>query len=162
LFVAVFPPPDEIRSLRHALPSSARLTSTDRWHLTLVFLGEVPDDRIDEVTRVLSGVATPGPFSLRLGGAGRFGAVAWAAVDGDLAGLHALRNAAKDALDAGGFPSDSRPYTPHLTVSYRSDDATRRALAGYAGRPWPVTDFVLVRSQGGVYSRLAAWHLTAG
>ncbi len=160
--MAVFPPPDEIRSLRHALPSSARLTSTDKWHLTLVFLGEVADDRIDEVTRILAGVPTPGPFSLRLGGAGRFGTVAWAAVDGDLARLHALRDAAKAALDSGGFPSDARPFAPHLTVSYRGDDATRRALAGYAGRPWPVTGFALVRSRGGVYSRLAAWALTAG
>ena len=155
--MAVFAPPGEIRSLRRALPSSAALTRTDKWHLTLVFLGEVPDDRIDRVAEILAGVPTPGPFTLRLGGTGRFGKVAWAAVHGDLAELTALRDAAKAALDAGGFGSDDRPFTPHLTVSYRGDDATRRALAGYAGAPWPVTEFALVRSQDGVYSRVATW-----
>jgi 2'-5' RNA ligase len=155
--VAVFPPPDEIRSLRHALPSSAPLTRTDKWHLTLVFLGEVPDDRVDRVIEVLGAIPRSGPFPLRLAGTGRFGKVAWAAVDGDLPRLTALREAARTALDAAGFPSDPRPFTPHLTVSYRADAATGRALAGYAGNSWPVTEFALVRSQDGVYSRLAAW-----
>jgi 2'-5' RNA ligase len=155
--VAVFPPPDEIRSLRRALPSSAPLTRTDKWHLTLVFLGEVPDASVDRLTGALAAVPSTGPFTLRLRGTGRFGKVAWAAVDGDLPRLTALRETARTAADAAGFPSDPRPFTPHLTVSYRADDATRDALAAYAGAPWPVTEFVLVRSQDGVYSRLAAW-----
>ncbi|MET0418240.1 MAG: RNA 2',3'-cyclic phosphodiesterase [Actinoplanes sp.] len=154
--MAVFPPPAEIRSLRHALPSSARLTRTDKWHITLVFLGEVPDDRVDQLTEILAHLPPRGPFSLRLGGGGRFGTAAWTAVDGDLAALLALRDSVKGALDPA-FPSDDRPFTPHLTVSYRADAATQRALADYAGQPWPVTEFSLVRSRDGAYSPVASW-----
>jgi 2'-5' RNA ligase len=155
--VAVFPPPDEVRSLRRALPASASLTHTDKWHVTLVFLGEVAEDQVTEVAGILRTVPVPGRFSLRLGGSGRFGAVAWAAVDGDLATLGDLRAAVKDALDARGFPSDERPFTPHLTVSYHGDEPTRRALAGYAGTSWTVSEFALVRSRDGAYEQLHSW-----
>ncbi len=152
--MAVFPPPDAIRSLRHALPSSAPLTRTDKWHVTLVFLGEVA---VDAVARLLATVPAPGPFALRLTGGGRFGTVTWAGVDGDLPRLHDLRTAVRDALTAGGFPVDERRFTPHLTVSYRGDADTRTALAGYAGPSWTVTEFTLVRSRDGTYERLASW-----
>lgn len=155
--MAVFPPPDEVRSLRRALPTSASLTPTDMWHVTLVFLGEVAEDQVEEVAGILRAVPVPGRFSLRLGGSGRFGAVAWAAVGGDLAALGDLRSAVKDALDAGGFPSDERPFTPHLTVSYHGDEPARRALAGYAGTSWTVSEFALVRSRDGAYEQLQSW-----
>jgi 2'-5' RNA ligase len=155
--VAVFPPSGEIRSLRRALPSSAPLTDTGKWHVTLLFLGEVAEDRVEAVARILRDVPVPGRFSLRLGGSGRFGAAAWAAVDGDLEALGDLRAAMKDALDAGGFPSDGRPFTPHLTVSYNGDEATGRALADYTGSPWTVSEFALVRSRDGAYEQLHAW-----
>ena len=155
--MAVFPPPDEVRSLRRALPASASLTHTDMWHVTLVFLGEIPDERVEQVAEILRTVPVPGRFALRLGGSGQFGAVAWAAVDGDLEKLGELRAAVKDALDARGFRSDERPFTPHLTVSYRGDEATRRALTGYAGSSWTVSEFALVRSHDGSYEQVYSW-----
>jgi RNA 2',3'-cyclic 3'-phosphodiesterase len=157
LFVAVFPPPDEIGSLRRALPASAPLTNTDKWHVTLVFLGEVAEERVEEVAGILRAVPVPGRFSLRLGGSGRFGAVAWAAVGGDLEALGVLRATVKDALDARGFRSDDRPFTPHLTVSYDGDEPTRRALADYAGTSWVVSEFALVSSRDGAYEQLHSW-----
>jgi 2'-5' RNA ligase len=128
----------------------------DKWHVTLVFLGEAPPER---VTSVLAEVPTPGPFSLLLKGGGRFGAAAWAGVDGDLARLTELRDAVRDALTLGGFPSDDRPFHPHLTVSYHQDALLRGALAGYAGRPWDVTTFALVESVEGRYEKVASWPL---
>lgn len=106
---------------------------------------------------LLAEVPTPGPFSLRLSGGGQFGAAAWAGVDGDLARLAELRQSVRDALTLGGFPSDDRPFHPHLTVSYRADAALRQALAGYAGPPWAVTSFALVQSVEGRYELLESW-----
>jgi 2'-5' RNA ligase len=157
LFVAVFPPPDAVRSLRRALPASASLTRAEKWHVTVVFLGEVDGPRVDAVAEILSGVAPPRPFGLRLAGGGRFGEVAWAGLDGDLDHLGALHDELRTALTAGGFSSDDRPYNPHMTVSYHGDAATRRALAAFSGKPWEVSEFALVRSLAGEYEQLRAW-----
>ncbi|MBM2618067.1 RNA 2',3'-cyclic phosphodiesterase [Actinoplanes sp. LDG1-06] len=156
LFVAVYPPPSALTPLLDALPSSSRLTALDKWHLTLVFLG---DAAASPVAEALADVPSPPPFELRLSGGGRFGSVSWAGVDGDVAQLHELREGIRDALTLAGFPSDSRPFQPHLTVSYTPDPALRNALAAYEGAPWPVTGFTLLESTEGRYNRLASWLL---
>jgi 2'-5' RNA ligase len=143
-----------VRSLRAVLPSDAHLTHPSKWHVTLVFLGEAPTD---EVSSVLSGVSPRGGFSLRLSGGGRFGTAAWAGVTGDLAALASLQESLRTLLSDSGYPSDARPYQPHLTVSYRGDGAVRRALAGYLSSPWTVTEFALVESEDGGYRRLQSW-----
>jgi 2'-5' RNA ligase len=143
-----------VRSLRAVLPSAARLTRPSKWHVTLVFLGEAP---VAEVSSVLSGVGPEGSFSLRLAGGGRFGTAAWAGVAGDLDELFRLQSRVKSDLSEAGFLSDSRPYQPHLTVSYRGDRAVRAALADYAGSPWTVTEFALVESKDGGYETLSTW-----
>jgi len=143
-----------IRSLHAALPPGAPLTKPSKWHVTLVFLGEAP---LAEVSSVLSGVAPRGGFSLRLAGGGRFGAAAWAGVAGDLDQLGRLQRQIKSDLSVSGFLSDSRPYQPHLTVTYRGDQVVRAALADYAGSPWTVTEFALVESKDGDYLPLRSW-----
>ncbi|WP_245577443.1 RNA 2',3'-cyclic phosphodiesterase [Paractinoplanes globisporus] len=140
--------------MHDALPPGARLTRPSKWHVTLVFLGEAP---IDAVASVLSALPAAGSFSLRLSGGGRFGSAAWAGVDGELDALGRLRERVRAALTDAGFPSDSRPYQPHLTVTYRGDGAVRAALAGHASPPWTVDDFVLVESNDGDYRPLRSW-----
>jgi 2'-5' RNA ligase len=85
--------------------------------------------------------------------------VAWAAVDGDLERLATFREDVRTALEAAGFPSDPRPFTPHVTVSYQGDEATRQALATYRGDQWEATEFTLVESQAGTYRKLQSWPL---
>ncbi|MFI5894358.1 RNA 2',3'-cyclic phosphodiesterase [Actinoplanes sp. NPDC051513] len=156
LFVAVFPPSSAVEPLKSCLPSGAELTRPSKWHVTLVFLGEVPPD---EVAAVLDDVPVASNFTLRLAGGGRFGSAAWAAVRGDLPALGRLRADVRNALTAAGFPSDDRPYRPHLTVTYRGDPAIGGALAGYVGDSWTVDEFALVDSHDGEYETLRTWPL---
>ena len=173
LFVAVFPPEDVLADLRRRLTAApavadrrVRLTPADRWHVTLVFLGEVDAVRLPEVERALGGVVPVGPLRLRLSGGGAFGrgrsAVLWAGLDGDLAGLAELHDGVRGALVAGGLPHDERPFTPHLTVAYANSPELREALREHAGSTWTADEFVLVQSlhaEGGGYRRLRAWPL---
>lgn len=160
--MAVLPPLEDRRSLRRMLPSDARLTHIDKWHITLGFLGAVAGDHVDAIIKVLDGIDPPAPFQLSLSGGGRFTAAVWAGIEGDLDALAALRTTVRDALAAGGFPIEDRPFTPHLTVAYHGDRGVRRVLDGYSGKSWPVDEFALFRSQDGAYEKLGRWPLTEG
>jgi 2'-5' RNA ligase len=152
----VFPPSSAIEPLRACLPAGAKLTRPSKWHITLVFLGEAPPG---EVSAVLDDVPAEGSFSLHLTGGGRFGSAAWAGIGGDLPALGRLRDNVRNALTDAGFPSDDRPYQPHLTVTYRGDRDVQAALRGYRGDPWPVDEFALVDSHDGDYATLRSWQL---
>jgi 2'-5' RNA ligase len=152
-------------------PGAPRWTTPDRWHLTLLFLGTVPADRLAPLTdRVAPAVAATPPLTLRLAGAGRFGsrrrpAVCWAGVDGDVAGLSALAGRLADAARAVPLPVEDRPFRPHLTLGrwragQPADGDLPDRLAGHTGPAWPVPEVVLWRSHLGPvprYERVAAW-----
>ena len=153
LFVAATPPAVAVEHLRLAIPARARLTAVEGWHLTLVFLGEVPDD--EPVRAALDRVPLPAePIELRLSGSGHFGAAVWAGVEGDLLELAELQEAVHKAVAV----SDDRAFRPHLTVA--RDRQVLSALAHYEGPPWTVSGFTLFRSHhltGGGYEPLANW-----
>jgi 2'-5' RNA ligase len=132
----------------------------DRWHLTVRFIGEVPDDRRAEIERVLDSVPLPvARPRLRLAGGGRFwhgrSTVLWAGVEGDVAALAELHDAVGAALGA-----EPTGLVPHVTVAYARSAAVRDALIGYVGPPWTVAEIVLIRSNfrtGGGYENLRTW-----
>ncbi|MBO3740741.1 RNA 2',3'-cyclic phosphodiesterase [Actinoplanes sp. NEAU-H7] len=152
LFVAVFPSAEARDHLRRHLPPHAA-RRPDKWHVTLAFLGDVPEEPVVEALTTVPG---PGPVRLRLAGSGRFGSVVWAGLLGDLEPLTAFRERVRVALTEAGFPIEGRPYHPHLTISYRFDRRVVAALDGYAGPSWEVGEFALVGSADGEYHRLWA------
>lgn len=106
-----------LADLQQELPAGSRLTSPEQMHLTLHFLGEAEVAAVVEAVREVSvpsfhwqpqGVGT---FS----GAGRM-QIVWAGIEpcNDLITLH--RELAV-ALVRAGFPVESRPYHPHLTLA---------------------------------------------
>ena len=158
LFVAVWPPPEVVAALE-ALPhpdhGDVRWTTPDQWHVTLRFLGSVPDDAVGHVVSSLEAVShdavdvTVGPATKRLG-----------------AGVLMLPVSGLDSLAAAlPFPED-RPFTGHLTLARARDRRTRMspALSGVPfSASWRATSFALVRSQtkptGAVYDDVATFPL---
>jgi len=177
LFLAVDPPPDAVADLERALvplraaPGAPRWTPSSRWHLTLVFLGDVPAASLAPLTAgVEPAVAATPPLTLRLAGAGRFGsrrrpAVCWAGVEGDVAALSALAARLAAAVQVVGLPVEDRPFRAHLTLGRWRPGAPADAevvdrLAGYRGPDWPVTEVRLLESHLGprpTYDVLATW-----
>ncbi|GIF05362.1 RNA 2',3'-cyclic phosphodiesterase [Actinoplanes siamensis] len=159
--MAVFPPAAAREDLLRRLPSGARFTRPAKWHITLAFLGDVPDFRVPELADALTTVPPPPSFPLQLTGAGRFGSAVWVGLGGALPALAALRESVRAALEGAGFGIDSRPFRPHLTISYRSGRGLLPAIGGYAGPEWPVTGFALVESLLGNYHTRQEWSLPA-
>ena len=90
-------------------------------HFTLKFLGEIPEADLENVVRAVESSRGSGAFEIDIEGVGAFpGAgsarVLWAGVSGGADRLVALATLAEDALSAVGFPRDTRPFSPHLTL----------------------------------------------
>ncbi|MGY2079250.1 RNA 2',3'-cyclic phosphodiesterase [Modestobacter sp. SYSU DS0657] len=177
MFLAVDPPPEAVAELDAALrpvreaPGAPRWTPPERWHLTLLFLGQVP---AGELPLLLDGVgpavAAAPPMSLALAEGGRFGSrrrptVCWVGVTGDVTPLTALADRLADAARGTGLAVEDRPFRPHLTVGrwrpgQPADGDLPERLRGHRGPVWPVTEVVLWRSHLGPsprYERVTAW-----
>jgi 2'-5' RNA ligase len=179
LFFAVDPPEEARADLAAALdplrevPGAPRWSAPHRWHLTLLFLGSVQEERVPRlIAAAAPAVAATPPKTLRLAGGGRFGSlrrpqVAWAGLDGDVTPLCEL--AARLAAAARGLrlPVEDRPFRAHLTLGrwrprQPADGALTDRLAGYRGPAWPVTEVRLWESHLGpkpAYEVVAAWNL---
>ena len=146
-FLAVRPPVPALTHLADRLPAPP--SAPERWHVTLVFLGELADPPTLVAPLEAVCAARP-PIDLRLAGSGAFGrgGPVWVGVDGDVAGLTALAGALADACRAHGVDVERRPYRPHLTVGRRGRPDPR-SLADYAGPAWTAEQAELVASRLG-------------
>lgn len=122
--------------------SALRMVRSEQLHLTLVFLGEVSEDRARSLMDVLDLPLTGAPYTLALGGIGAFpprGAprVLWLGVVGGAAATLAVRAAVLARLAQAGASAgidDSRDphdqaFTPHLTLGRWRDGRPRHRRA---------------------------------
>ena len=91
-------------------------------HLTLKFLGEVPDGDVPGVCQAARrATARSAPFSFTLRGLGCFppkgpARIVWAGVEPQGDGLLECQKAVEDEMAGVGFRREGRAYSPHLTI----------------------------------------------
>ena len=96
---------------------------SQQMHLTLKFLGDVPDTETPDICRVVSQV-TAGfePFEIVCRGAGAFPNIQaprtlWIGIEDGAAELKSLQTALDDALKSElGYGKEQRGFHPHLTI----------------------------------------------
>lgn len=149
LFVAVWPPPevlDRIAALDRPDVTGLRWTRRDHWHVTLRFLGSVPD--VEPAVAAVaaasrSAAATEAVLGPRVERFGR------RVLHVPVCGLEEVAAAVVAATDGIGRPPGDRPFAGHVTLARVSEKSTvdLRPLTGapVSGR-WPVTEVCLVRS----------------
>ncbi|HUI67171.1 MAG TPA: RNA 2',3'-cyclic phosphodiesterase [Nitrospirota bacterium] len=103
--------------------ADAGWTRPEGIHLTLKFLGEVPEAMIEEIKSALVQAAeATGRFRLKIAGAGAFPnpkkpRVVWLGVSGDIDRLSALQGSVEKLMGAIGFDREERAFSPHLTLA---------------------------------------------
>jgi 2'-5' RNA ligase len=147
--VAVWPTDDvldRVAALDRPPVPGLRWTTRDQWHVTLRFLGTVPEVRaaveaMAELSVFPAVEAVVGPA------AGRFGQ---RVLHLPVAGLEALADGAVLATAAVGRPPEDRPFTGHLTLA-RAAKGTRVDLRPLTGMEliarWTVQEICLVESR---------------
>jgi len=164
LFLALEPP----QALRERLGELAdvakvhcggRRVPDESLHLTLAFLGEVPEARTEALSAwVARRPVSPGEWRLDAWGTFRGPGIVWVGgrwADRSLVQLH---ESLWDELEAFGFSDGPRHFMPHVTLLRRARQLETRNLPA-VDLTWPWRRLSLVRSftdnEGARYETLA-------
>jgi 2'-5' RNA ligase len=161
------------------LPLEATWVREAGFHLTLKFLGDVESTQIKAIISCMTATAQQcHPVSLALAGVGVFPQesaprVLWVGIQDATGDLRRMQQALDAHLEPVGFPSETRPFAPHLTLArlkriFRRGDflATLKRYRETAVGKLDVDHIELVESQlhasGARYSTVHTTHFPGG
>jgi RNA 2',3'-cyclic 3'-phosphodiesterase len=182
-FLAFELPPDikrvilEVSRAGKELPLDLAWVKSDNNHLTMVFMGNVLEEKIQSIGETVKKVcARFDPFDMSPGGLGFFGnrrhpRVLWMGLNGDIRRMERFRDALQTSLKPSGMKTERRPFKPHLTLGRFKKGARPwphldHMISKYAelkGRTCTLKELVLFKSDltpgGAVYTKLDIWPL---
>jgi len=158
VFFALWPSPALASALADLAIAAARRyggrsSRPDTIHLTLAFLGEVPEATLPTLCALAAEIKAP-PFELVVDRLGFWphNKLLWAGCSTIPAPLQDMVLTLQKSLIAAGFTPDrtDRPFTPHLTLLRKvpviSQPGSAEPLPEISPLPWHCTRWVLVRS----------------
>ncbi len=125
VFIAVELPNEIRQSLGDVQRALRSLTNSSRWvapesiHITLKFLGEVPDQRIGDIHSAITGL-TWKPFNVTVRGVGFFPGtrsprIFWAGMEAPT--MQDLAEQLDTRMQRLGFEGEKRAFWPHITLA---------------------------------------------
>ena len=111
---------EDIVSSLSQYSSSLKMVPLHQYHITLKFLGDTPESRINEIRDGFRSLSS-GAINYRIRGIGAFPSVSapsviWAGIDADPI-LKDLAQRVDDYTHSFGFPAEKRSFSPHLTLA---------------------------------------------
>jgi 2'-5' RNA ligase len=172
--------PAEIRQalsdLQHDLRTvtrSARWVSPELIHITLKFIGEVPESRIAEINQAIAGLVWK-PFRVTVRNVGFFPSarsprVFWVGMDAPA--LAGLAEELDMRLERIGIDRETRAFRPHVTLARAQESRMETALITASAKyeTWEFGSFTAdrfylmqstLRPQGAIYNKLNEYPLT--
>jgi 2'-5' RNA ligase len=175
LFIA-FELPDEVRAaiaeyvhpLRN-LPGRVSWVKPDNIHLTLKFLGDTPEKKIDGISGVLREAARDvQPILAKISGSGVFPnerrpRVLWIGIEESTGALQKLATTIDHRMHDFGFKKEDRSFSPHLTIGRVREGNVDKIVSAMRERPFTAhevewNEITLMQSEllpgGSVYTPL--------
>lgn len=142
---------DQAGKLAHAVCGGRRMRG-ETLHMTLVFIGDVPAERIGIVQQAAAGVTGPA-FTLQLDhlACWRHNHIAWIGCSEPPLHLLTLVGQLSERLADVGLPLETRDFATHVTLLR---NARCQPMAEAEPISWPVHDFALVESKPASGSKL--------
>jgi 2'-5' RNA ligase len=111
---------EAVAPLQKACPN-ARWVRLESMHITLKFIGHVPDEKLDSIGAALQPIRSDGPVEMEFRGLGLFPnekcpRVLWCGVESS-ANLAKLAADVETALEPLGIAREMRGFVPHLTLA---------------------------------------------
>lgn len=176
LFTGLDLPPEVVANLDRLI-SRLRPAAAIHWsppqnlHITTKFIGEWPEERLEELKAALNAVTARQPIPVHIRRVGFFPnphapRVFWCGIEAP--GLEDLAVATDRATAALGVASEKRAFSPHLTLARIKErinlQPLRELIAGLASLDFgefTADRFFLYHSRlspsGSVYTKLAEW-----
>lgn len=166
---------EQTRLMETMRASSIRWTKRDQLHITLTFIGEVPEGRAAKIVESMREAIPHPPFRFELAGIGAFpprGAprALWIGVKSGAEQVIRVQSLVADRLEALGVEREHRPFSPHLTLGRWRDSRPSDRPRASSGEP-PTLARVHVKavtlfqsrvsSEGSTYTRLVESPLDA-
>lgn len=172
LFFSLWPPIEVAEQLAGIARSVAsqlggKPTRQDSIHLTLAFLGDVPEERLSVLTTTAQTIRSA-PFALDIDSLGYWPRkhLLWAGNTTPCAALGTLVDELWNALSEAGFAGDgrNRAFSPHITLIRKLPEAREPpTLPAIDPIRWRCSSFALIRSEksdsGSSYRTLADFPL---
>ena len=173
---------DEIREVLGRIQEHLKYSGADvKWvdnkniHLTLKFLGEISEEKCEEIKSLLDEVCKSiKQFEVTIKDIGAFPKidfprVVWAGLENGATESRALAERIDDALSKIGFEKESRPFAAHLTLgrvrSPKNKVALKEKMAACqvpSVKPHLITSVTLFQStltpKGSIYTKLHESH----
>lgn len=183
LFVALEIPSTVRENLAGLLDSLRAVTKEPRWvrpenlHVTLKFLGEVAESKVESVRGTLGKIRSEQVATLEFRGVGFFPneqhpRVFWAGIEAS-ANLKMLALDIENAMEKLGFPREQREFSPHLTLARFERPRVPEALGKIIGESKErefgslrTSEFHLIQSKlkpsGAEYTTLESFRFVVG
>lgn len=166
-FFALWLPQDVAHSL-HTVAGGVvgrcggRLMREDALHITLAFMGEVPERRLPELQALAATLTLPKvPVHLDRLGFWNHNHVLWAGAKDPAPVLAQLAADLQEELLKAGFLTEVRPFVSHVTMLRKL--LHPGALPELTPVEWTAAEFVLAKSwrsdRGSAYETIARWPL---
>jgi len=171
-------PTEEIRAIYERLKQTQcelKLVSLHQIHITLRFLGDIAEERVEEIGGIIKSCSPSKELTLKLRGMGAFPNlnhinVVWIGI-ANPGELERTSTCINQKLLEIGFPKEDKPFSPHLTLarlkSNKSIGEMQRLIKENVNRSFGdvvVKAIHLKRSvlkpDGPVYTNLFTHHLT--
>lgn len=148
-----------------AARTGGRAVAATALHMTLVFVGSVPEQALAKLTAAAASVRECS-FALMLDRAGswRQSGIGWLAPSAAPVAVLELGDCLRAALRQQQIAFDAKRFAPHVTVVRKLS----KTLVAATVQPieWPVHEFVLLRSRlaadGASYEPIGRWALADG
>lgn len=159
------------RELR-PMTNAARWVATESIHITLKFMGEVPEKRIEEIDQEMTGLSWK-PFTVTVRGVGFFPGtrsprVFWAGMEAPT--MQGLAEELDVRMERLGFEKEKRAFRPHITLARARETRMDSSLVTAASK-YEEHDFgsftvdrlflfqSTLKSAGAVYNKLKEYLL---
>jgi RNA 2',3'-cyclic 3'-phosphodiesterase len=154
LFVALDLPDEVGEAVREVIAALKPLHKGARWvrpegmHVTLKFIGHVPDEKLQPIRGALANVHSHAAVEIAFRGVGFFPnerrpRVVWCGVEAS-ENLALLAASTERALEPLGIVAEKRGYTPHLTLARFKDSSGSDKLVRAAAE-WKSREFGTAR-----------------
>jgi 2'-5' RNA ligase len=176
-FIAVEVPQSLRAKLEGVQRELKRADADVRWvrpesiHLTLKFLGSVSGEELEKISGAIAPIVSASvPFEIRLLGLGCFPSsrnprIVWVGIEKGSLEASSLQKAVENRAAEVGFPPETRPFKPHLTIGRVRSSRGKASLAQAVENlrdveigSYPVNEVFLFRSElkpsGAVYTKL--------